>query len=71
MTATKAAPEWTAEELAELADLQARNDALPEDAPRGLLSVRLSILTEGTTSPARQELGRFFRIIGSLVWVCR
>ncbi|MGW7664470.1 recombinase family protein [Streptomyces sp. NPDC054756] len=56
MTATKAAPEWTAEELAELADLQARNDALPEDAPRGLLSVRLSILTEGTTSPARQEL---------------
>ncbi|MEU2728877.1 recombinase family protein [Streptomyces griseoviridis] len=56
MTATKTAPEWTVEELAELADLQARNDALPEDAPRGLLSVRLSILTEDTTSPARQEL---------------
>ncbi|MGW0832991.1 recombinase family protein [Streptomyces prunicolor] len=56
MTATKTAPEWTAEELAELAELQAANDALPEGAPRGLLSVRLSILTEDTTSPARQEL---------------
>lgn len=56
MTATKNAPEWTAEELAELAELQARNEALPEDAPRGLLSVRLSILTKDTTSPARQEL---------------
>ncbi|MEU0437332.1 recombinase family protein [Streptomyces sp. NPDC006290] len=56
MTATKTAPEWTAEELAELADLQARNDALPDGAPRGLLSVRLSILTKDTTSPARQEL---------------
>ncbi|MET7482457.1 recombinase family protein [Streptomyces sp. NPDC005538] len=56
MTATKTAPEWTAEELAELAELQATNDALPEGAPRGLLSVRLSILTEDTTSPARQEL---------------
>ncbi|MFF3355721.1 recombinase family protein [Streptomyces sp. NPDC002917] len=56
MTATKTAPEWTADELAELAELQARNEALPADAPRGLLSVRLSILTEDTTSPARQEL---------------
>ncbi|SCF96944.1 MULTISPECIES: recombinase family protein [unclassified Streptomyces] len=56
MTPTQTAPEWTAEELAELAELNARNDALPEDAPRGLLSVRLSILTEDTTSPARQEL---------------
>ncbi len=56
MTATKTAPEWTAGELAELAELQAGNEALPEGAPRGLLSVRLSILTEDTTSPARQEL---------------
>ncbi|MFF6984893.1 recombinase family protein [Streptomyces sp. NPDC010273] len=56
MTATQIAPEWTAEELAELAELQTRDEALPEDAPRGLLSVRLSILTEDTTSPARQEL---------------
>lgn len=56
MTATKTAPEWSAEELAELAELQARSEALPEGAPRGLLSVRLSILTEDTTSPARQEL---------------
>ncbi|MEU6278449.1 recombinase family protein [Streptomyces populi] len=56
MTQTQTAPEWTAEELAELAELEARNNALPEDAPRGLLSVRLSILTEDTTSPARQEL---------------
>ncbi|MEV6514033.1 recombinase family protein [Streptomyces sp. NPDC051642] len=56
MTATQTAPEWTAEELTELAELQTRNESLPEDAPRGLLSVRLSILTEDTTSPARQEL---------------
>ncbi|MFE7787653.1 recombinase family protein [Streptomyces sp. NPDC057460] len=56
MTATKTAPDWTADELAELAELEAANEALPEDAPRGLLSVRLSILTEDTTSPARQEL---------------
>ncbi|WP_037872709.1 recombinase family protein [Streptomyces sp. PsTaAH-124] len=56
MATTHPAPDWTADELAELADLQARNDALPEGAPRGLLSVRLSILTEDTTSPARQEL---------------
>ncbi|MFG2226009.1 recombinase family protein [Streptomyces sp. NPDC048644] len=56
MTPTQTAPEWTADELAELAELKAKNEALPEDAPRGLLSVRLSILTEDTTSPARQEL---------------
>ncbi|MFF5726046.1 recombinase family protein [[Kitasatospora] papulosa] len=56
MTATKTAPEWTPEELAELAELHDKSQALPEDAPRGLLSVRLSILTGDTTSPARQEL---------------
>ncbi|MFF5433453.1 recombinase family protein [Streptomyces griseofuscus] len=56
MTTTQTAPDWTPEELAELAELQAANDALPAEAPRGLLSVRLSILTEDTTSPARQEL---------------
>ncbi len=50
------APDWTADELLELAELEAANDALPEDALRGLLSVRLSVLTEETTSLARQEL---------------
>lgn len=29
---------------------------LPDDAPRALLSVRLSVLTDDTTSPVRQEL---------------
>ncbi|WP_458243743.1 hypothetical protein [Streptomyces sp. MAI_2237] len=29
---------------------------LPEDAPRALLSIRLSVLTNETTSPVRQEL---------------
>ncbi|AYG79951.1 hypothetical protein DWB77_02070 [Streptomyces hundungensis] len=29
---------------------------LPSDAPRGLLSVRLSVFTDETTSPVRQEL---------------
>ncbi|THA69341.1 recombinase family protein [Streptomyces sp. A0958] len=53
---TQTAPEWTADELAELAELKAKDEVLPEGAPRGLLSVRLSSLTEDTTSPARQEL---------------
>ncbi len=29
---------------------------LPDDAPRALLSIRLSVLTDETTSPIRQEL---------------
>lgn len=47
---------WTDEELSELRHLQEINSQLPEDAPRALLSVRLSILTDDTTSPVRQEL---------------
>lgn len=47
---------WTAEELTELAELDAASTLLPDDAPRALLSIRLSVLTEDTTSPARQEL---------------
>ncbi|GAA1982172.1 recombinase family protein [Kitasatospora viridis] len=48
--------EWTEADLKLLADLKADEAALPEDAPRALLSVRLSVLTEDTTSPIRQEL---------------
>ncbi|MER6102367.1 recombinase family protein [Streptomyces sp. NPDC001832] len=47
---------WSADEIKELEALKAINESLPEDAQRGLLSVRLSILTEDTTSPIRQEL---------------
>src|SRR5690242_20136255 len=47
---------WSAAETAELEALKKINDSLPEDAPRALLSVRLSILTDDTTSPIRQEL---------------
>lgn len=47
---------WTEGELAELAHLKSLNEQLPEDSPRALLSVRLSILTDDTTSPVRQEL---------------
>lgn len=47
---------WSDAELAELAELEAATALLPDDAPRALLSIRLSILTEDTTSPARQEL---------------
>lgn len=48
--------EWSAAELRELDDLQKRETLLPLDAPRALLSIRLSVLTEETTSPIRQEL---------------
>ncbi|GHE42050.1 recombinase family protein [Streptomyces vinaceus] len=48
--------EWTASDLALLEDLKRAEALLPEDAPRALLSVRLSVLTEDTTSPVRQEL---------------
>ncbi|WP_327669404.1 MULTISPECIES: recombinase family protein [unclassified Streptomyces] len=47
---------WSEAEVAELEALEARNNALPLDAPRALLSIRLSVLTEHTTSPVRQEL---------------
>ncbi len=47
---------WTEGELTELAHLKAVNEQLPEDSPRALLSVRLSVLTDDTTSPVRQEL---------------
>jgi hypothetical protein len=47
---------WSAAELAELEELKRINESLPEEAPKALLSVRLSILTDDTTSPIRQEL---------------
>ncbi|MFL4903054.1 recombinase family protein [Streptomyces sp. MMS24-I2-30] len=47
---------WTQAELTELAHLKTVNEQLPDDSPRALLSVRLSILTDDTTSPVRQEL---------------
>ncbi|MEU0158969.1 recombinase family protein [Streptomyces sp. NPDC006261] len=47
---------WSPAERRELADLQERMVALPLTATRVLLSIRLSILTEETTSPIRQEL---------------
>ncbi|MFJ9605295.1 recombinase family protein [Kitasatospora sp. NPDC101176] len=48
--------EWTPADLALLEELKRAETALPADAPRALLSVRLSVLTEDTTSPVRQEL---------------
>jgi len=47
---------WSASEIAELEELKRANTGLLEDAPKALLSVRLSILTDDTTSPIRQEL---------------
>ncbi|WP_129312063.1 recombinase family protein [Streptomyces sp. L2] len=47
---------WTAADLALLEELKRAEALLPEDAPRALLSIRLSVLTDETTSPARQEL---------------
>jgi DNA invertase Pin-like site-specific DNA recombinase len=60
--------EWSAAELRELEELRQREALLPVDAPRALLSIRLSVLTDETTSPVRQELDlrRF-----SLVRRCR
>lgn len=49
-------PSWSEADSALLAELERHESALPEDAPRALLSVRLSVLTDSTTSPARQEL---------------
>ncbi|MFJ9004225.1 recombinase family protein [Streptomyces canus] len=48
--------EWTDSDLALLEELKAAEALLPQDAPRALLSIRLSVLTDETTSPVRQEL---------------
>ncbi|WP_217549489.1 recombinase family protein [Streptomyces sp. GbtcB6] len=48
--------EWSKADLALLEDLKKAEALLPDDAPRALLSVRLSVLTDDTTSPVRQEL---------------
>lgn len=48
--------EWTPSDLALLEELKRAEALLPADAPRALLSVRLSVLTDDTTSPVRQEL---------------
>ncbi|MEU6492224.1 recombinase family protein [Streptomyces sp. NPDC046984] len=48
--------EWTDADLALLEKLRQAEAVLPEDAPRALLSIRLSVLTDETTSPVRQEL---------------
>ncbi|MDL2076620.1 recombinase family protein [Streptomyces sp. GXMU-J15] len=48
--------EWTPADLALLEELKRAEALLPEDAPRALLSVRLSVFTDDTTSPVRQEL---------------
>ncbi|MFG2879789.1 recombinase family protein [Streptomyces sp. NPDC048337] len=62
---------WTATDKALLAELERDECSLPADAPRALLSVRLSVLTETTTSPLRQELDlrllareRGYRVVG-------
>ncbi|MFD9304538.1 recombinase family protein [Streptomyces sp. NPDC060048] len=47
---------WTAADRELLAELERSESSLRADAPRALLSVRLSVLTESTTSPVRQEL---------------
>jgi DNA invertase Pin-like site-specific DNA recombinase len=48
--------EWSEIDLAHLRELEAANESLPADSPRALLSVRLSVFTDDTTSPVRQEL---------------
>lgn len=47
---------WGEAEILELRDLKRRAALLPANATRALLSLRLSVLTEETTSPQRQEL---------------
>ncbi|MFF8568497.1 hypothetical protein ACF06N_26480 [Streptomyces albidoflavus] len=49
-------PLWSAADLELLDALKKTEEALPADAPRALLSVRLSVLSRNTTSPVRQEL---------------
>ncbi|MFD0353739.1 recombinase family protein [Streptomyces sp. NPDC127110] len=62
---------WTAADKELLAELERDELALPAHAPRALLSVRLSVLTDTTTSPLRQELDlrllareRGYRVVG-------
>ncbi|MGW3185506.1 recombinase family protein [Kitasatospora sp. NPDC001119] len=48
--------EWSPADLKLLKELKRAEAQLPEEAPRALLSIRLSVLTDETTSPVRQEL---------------
>lgn len=48
--------EWTETDLALLEELKRAEAIFPQDAPRALLSIRLSVLTDDTTLPVRQEL---------------
>ncbi|MFJ4678307.1 recombinase family protein [Kitasatospora sp. NPDC088783] len=70
---TRATPHvhWRENDLALLEELLADERRLPRNAPRALLSVRLSTFTADTTSPMRQELDlrrlareRGFRVVG-------
>ncbi|MFB1041834.1 recombinase family protein [Streptomyces chrestomyceticus] len=62
---------WRTTDLQLLGELEEKERRLPPDAPRALLSVRLSVLTAETTSPVRQELDlrvlaleRGYRVVG-------
>ncbi|MFE3113398.1 recombinase family protein [Kitasatospora indigofera] len=62
---------WRESDLSLLEELGQKDRSLPEDAPRALLSIRLSTFTAETTSPARQELDlrllaleRGYRVVG-------
>jgi DNA invertase Pin-like site-specific DNA recombinase len=63
--------EWSEADLTLLEELKRAEALLPDDAPRALLSVRLSVLSDDTTSPVRQELDlrmlareRGYRVVG-------
>ncbi|MFI5693537.1 recombinase family protein [Kribbella sp. NPDC051586] len=62
--------EWTSADSALLEDLAKAETLLPSNAPRALLSIRLSVLRADTTSPVRQELDlrrlarEGFRVVG-------
>ncbi|MER7765004.1 recombinase family protein [Streptomyces sp. NPDC097619] len=62
---------WREPDLALLDELRRAETDLPPDAPRALISVRVSALTTDTTSPVRQELDlrslageKGFRVVG-------
>ncbi|MFJ7246465.1 recombinase family protein [Kitasatospora sp. NPDC098652] len=62
---------WRENDLALRDELLKEEERLPRNAPRALLSVRLSAFTTDTTSPVRQELDlrllareRGFRVVG-------
>ncbi|MFI2909424.1 recombinase family protein [Streptomyces sp. PDY-4] len=72
-TAVAATPDvqWSDAERRELADLERMSADLPATARRCLISVRLSVLTDETTSPVRTELDlrrealrRNWRVVG-------